>query len=58
MNFNKRGLGKGLDALLATSNVAQAKKQQKSFFYYILYHYMSFLTSKTYFLQQNSLYNN
>ena len=28
MNFNKRGLGKGLDALLATSNVAQAKKQQ------------------------------
>ena len=28
MNFNKRGLGKGLDALLATSSVAQAKKQQ------------------------------
>ena len=28
MNFNKRGLGKGLDALLATSNVAQARKQQ------------------------------
>ena len=28
MNFNKRGLGKGLDALLATSNIAQAKKQQ------------------------------
>ena len=28
MNFNKRGLGKGLDALLATSNVAQAKKTQ------------------------------
>lgn len=28
MNFNKRGLGKGLDALLATSNVAQAKKLQ------------------------------
>ena len=28
MNFNKRGLGKGLDALLATSSAAQAKKQQ------------------------------
>ena len=27
MNFNKRGLGKGLDALLSTSAVAQAKQQ-------------------------------
>ncbi len=27
MNMSKRGLGKGLDALLATSSVAQAKKQ-------------------------------
>ncbi len=27
MNMNKRGLGKGLDALLATSSVAQAKQK-------------------------------
>ena len=27
MNMNKRGLGKGLDALLATSSVAQARQQ-------------------------------
>lgn len=28
MNFNKRGLGKGLDALLSTSAMAQAKQNQ------------------------------
>ncbi|PSU49983.1 chromosome partitioning protein ParB, partial [Photobacterium aphoticum] len=28
MNMNKRGLGKGLDALLATSSVAQQRQQK------------------------------